>query len=97
MDFSCLKCYFGKISPYMPIVIMFTVLYFMIIRPQNKKRLEMESMINNLKVGDKVLTHSGIIGKIVKINPNNGELGVEISNNVSITMLKRAIAKVEQE
>jgi preprotein translocase subunit YajC len=97
MDFSSLKYYFGKLSPVMPIVIMFTILYFMIIRPQNKKRAEMDLMLNNIKIGDKVLTHSGIIGKVVKINSGNGEIGIEIANNVSITMLKRAISRIEPE
>lgn len=64
--------------------------WFLIIRPQSKKIKEHQILINQLQRGDKVLTHSGIIGKITKINDTTCTL--EIADNVNIIIDKNYIA-----
>lgn len=64
----------------------------MIIRPQTKKFKEQQAMINNLKIGNKVITNSGIIGTIKEIDDKEGVFEVEIANGVNIKILKNYVA-----
>lgn len=52
----------NPIMSFLPIIIMFLIFYFLLIRPQQKKQKEMQEMVKNLKKGDKVVTSGGIIG-----------------------------------
>ncbi|WP_374042613.1 preprotein translocase subunit YajC [Peptoniphilus raoultii] len=61
MDYAQLLAQFG------PLVLIFVVFYFMIIRPQNKKQNEIKDMRANLKAGDKVQTIGGIVAKIIAV------------------------------
>src|SRR4051794_35486791 len=57
----------GGIMQFMPFLLMFGVLYFLVLRPQQKKMKEQQAMINSLKHGDEVVTASGILGKVTGI------------------------------
>ncbi len=59
-----------SMGSFLPLVLMFAVLYFLMIRPQQKKQKEQREMINALTVGDEVLTSGGIVGKITKVSDN---------------------------
>ena len=72
----------------LPIVLMFVVLYFLMIRPQMKKAKEHRTMLEALQKGDEVVA-MGLLGKIVKIGESYVTL--EIANNVSIAVQKQAI------
>jgi preprotein translocase subunit YajC len=72
----------------LPIVLMFVILYFLMIRPQMKKAKEHKSMLDALQKGDEVIA-VGILGKITKITDSN--VGLEIANNVVIQVQKQAI------
>jgi len=80
-------------------VLMFAVIififYFMIIRPQNKRQKERQKMIQAMKKGDKVLTNSGIHGKIVGLEEKF--VLVEIAENVKVKMEKTAIGAIIPE
>ena len=76
-------------------VAIFGVLWFFLIRPQRKQQQEHEDMLENLKVGDKVVTIGGIRGKIISINENN--VKVRISSNVDIDLVKNSIGRMDEE
>ena len=73
----------------LPIVLMFVLLYFMMIRPQMKRQKEMKSMVEALKSGDEIITAGGILGKITKIGDHY--LTVEIADNAQIVVQRAAV------
>jgi len=80
----------GSIVQFLPLVLMFVVLWFLMIRPQQKKAKEHQAMLEALAKGDEVITGGGIAGRVVKINDNY--VTVEIADNVEINVQKPAIA-----
>ena len=76
----------------LPLVLMFVVLYFVMIRPQMKKQKEAKAMIDALAKGDEVVTVGGMLGKITKINDN--ALGLEIANGVEVQIQRGAVVQV---
>lgn len=81
---------FGSIAP---LLLMLVAFYFLLMRPQQKKEAKRRDIVNAAKKDDKVLTSSGIIGKIHKII-NDKEMSLEISEGVRIRILKTAIVDV---
>ncbi|QEK39612.1 preprotein translocase subunit YajC [Candidatus Sneabacter namystus] len=79
---------------YVPIVLVFTVFYFLVIRPQNKKRKALEEMIHSMKEGDCVITNGGMIGTVTENDHKERYILLEISKNVKVKILRSAIAKV---
>jgi preprotein translocase subunit YajC len=75
-----------------PLVLIFVVFYFLMIRPQSKRMKEHQNMIANLKRGDNVVLSSGMIGKIVRVEDK--EVGVEIAQGVTVKVVKGMIAEV---
>ncbi len=82
----------GMGSMLVPFVLMFAVMYFLMIRPQQKRMKEQQSMLGALKDGDEVLTASGIMGTVRGINDKLVTL--EIDRNVQVKMLKSQVAQV---
>ncbi len=76
----------------LPLVLMFGVLYFVMIRPQMKKAKEHKTMVDTLAKGDEVVTAGGMLGKVVKIGDNN--LSLEIAEGVEIQIQRTAVAQV---
>ncbi|MEO7107338.1 MAG: preprotein translocase subunit YajC [Rhodoferax sp.] len=76
----------------LPLVLMFVVLYFVMIRPQMKKQKEHRSMIEAVAKGDEVVTAGGVLGKISKVGENY--LGLEVSNGVEIQIQRSAVVQV---
>jgi preprotein translocase subunit YajC len=72
----------------LPIILMFVILYFLMIRPQMKKAKEHKTMLDGLQKGDEVIA-VGILGKIAKITDNY--VSLEIANNVTIQVQKQAV------
>lgn len=70
---------------------MFLVMYFFMIRPQQKKAKDQKSFIDNLKEGDKIVTIAGIHGKLKKIN-DNGTLQIEVSPASYLTIERSAVS-----
>ena len=71
---------------------MFGVIYFLMIRPQQKKMKEQQAMMSQLKQGDEVLTNSGILGKITGVTDK--VVTVEVADNVRVKMLKSQVSQV---
>ena len=76
----------------LPLILMFVVLYFVMIRPQMKKQKEHRSMIDALAKGDEVVTAGGLLGKISKLG--EGNLGIEIANGVEVQVQRTAVVQV---
>jgi preprotein translocase subunit YajC len=76
----------------LPFVLMFGVFYFLMIRPQQKKMKDHESLVTSLQKGEEVITNSGIFGKIHGIADKF--ITLEVDNNVRIKVLKNQIATV---
>ena len=74
---------------------MILIMYFLIIRPQNKRQSELKSLISTLKTGDKVVTNSGIYGIIANVKEGS-TLILKIADNVKIEIDKSAIASVDK-
>lgn len=75
-----------------PIVAIFAIFYFLLIRPQQKQASEHEAMLKNLKVGDKVLTTGGLYGSITGFRGD--DLEVTFSQTVKLTVARSAVARV---
>lgn len=82
----------STIGMLLPFGLMFLVFYFLMIRPQQKKIKDHETLVNNLQKGEEVITHAGIIGRIHGIADKF--ITLEIDNNVKIKVLKSRIETV---
>jgi preprotein translocase subunit YajC len=76
----------------LPLVLMFVVLYFVMIRPQMKRQKEHRTMVEALAKGDEVATAGGLLGKVSRMG--DVYLGLEIANGVEVTLQRSAIAQV---
>lgn len=79
----------GSMMQFLPIILMFVVLWFLMIRPQQKRAKEHQAMLDALAKGDEVVTGGGIAGRVVKIGENY--VTVEIADGVEINVQKPAI------
>lgn len=82
----------GGYEMFIMIGIFFAIMYFMIIRPQQKRAKEHQSLIGSLSKGDEVETTGGILGKVVKVGDNS--LQVEVAEGVTVKLQKNSISKV---
>jgi preprotein translocase subunit YajC len=76
-----------------PLVIVFAIMYFLLLRPQQRRAAEHKAMIKNVRRGDSVVTNGGIIGRVTKVIDDN-ELEAEIADNVRVRVLRSMIADV---
>ncbi|MEP7058226.1 MAG: preprotein translocase subunit YajC [Caldimonas sp.] len=83
---------FGNLGTMLPLVLMFVVLYFVMIRPQMKRQKEHKTMVEALAKGDEVVTTGGLLGKITKIGESF--IGIEIANGVEIQVQRAAVVQV---
>jgi len=75
------------IGQFIPLILIFVIFYFFLIRPQQKKVKDHKIMVENLKRGDKVITSGGIVGSIERIIDND-KVEVVISDNVKVEIIK---------
>ena len=81
------------IQQFIPLILIFGIMYFLLIRPQQKKVKEHQAMVAALRRGDQVVTQGGIIGKVVKVK-DDGELEVEVAEGVKVRVVQSTIATV---
>ncbi|MFT6089044.1 preprotein translocase subunit YajC [Sulfitobacter sp.] len=81
------------IQQFVPLILIFAIMYFLLIRPQQKKVKEHQAMVKGLRRGDQVVTQGGLIGKVVKVK-DDGELEVELAENVKVRVIQSTIATV---
>ncbi|MCK0148595.1 preprotein translocase subunit YajC [Marivita sp. S6314] len=83
----------SAIAQFVPLILIFAIMYFLLIRPQQKKMKEHQKMVEGLRRGDVVITQGGLIGKVMKVKENN-ELDVELSEGVKVRVVQNTIAQV---
>lgn len=83
-------------ASFLPFILMFVILYFLIIRPQKKKQKEHQNMLDNIQINDKVITNGGIIGKVVNIknDKNTYIIRIDDTTNTKIELQKSAVAGI---
>jgi|TARA_B110000495_G_C22719177_1_gene422554 preprotein translocase subunit YajC len=77
------------LASFLPFIIIFVLFYFMLIRPQMKQAKEHKTLLDSLKAGDEIVSNSGILGKITKLN--NQFATIEIAKNVEVKLQKQTI------
>ena len=75
------------IGQFIPLILIFVIFYFFLIRPQQKKAKEHKIMVENLKRGDKVVSSGGIIGTVERVIDND-KVEIEIAENVRVVIIK---------
>ena len=83
----------GGIEQFIPLILIFAIMYFLMIRPQQKKIKEHQTMVQNLRRGDVVVTQGGLIGRVAKVKENN-ELDLELAEGVKVRVVQSTIADV---
>jgi preprotein translocase subunit YajC len=83
----------GAFAQFLPLILIFAIMYFLLIRPQQKKVKEHQAMVAALRRGDQIVTQGGLIGKVVKVKDDN-EVEVELAENVKVRVVKSTIAAV---
>jgi len=78
----------------LPLVMVFAIFYFLLIRPQQAKMKAHRAMLENLKKGDQVVTGGGIVGKIVRVEQSDSSLVVEIAPNVQVKIVRGTVQDV---
>lgn len=85
----------GGAAPFLqfvPLLLVFVIMYFLILRPQQKKMAQHRAMVGALKKGDSVITQGGLIGKVVGLRDD--ELDVEIAQGVRVRVVRATVAQV---
>lgn len=77
-----------------PLLAIFVIFYFLIIRPQSKKYKEHQKMVSELKAGDPVITTSGIVGVVKRVLEKDNQLEVQIADNVVVKILRNHVSEV---
>ena len=83
-------------AQFVPLILIFAIMYFLLIRPQQKKMKEHQAMIEAVRRGDVVVTSGGIVGKVVKVREDN-ELELEIAEGVKIRVVKSTLSSVRSK
>ncbi len=80
-------------ASFIPLILIFAIMYFLLIRPQQKKAKEHAKMVSELRRGDQVVTSGGLIGKVSKVKDDR-EIEVELAPNVKVRVIKSTVAQV---
>lgn len=83
----------SQFQQFIPLILIFAIMYFLLIRPQQKKAKEHASMVSNLRRGDNIITQGGVVGKVAKVK-EDGEIEVEIADGVKVRVIKSTVATV---
>jgi len=83
----------GDLISFLPLILIFVVFWFFLIRPQQKKMKEHREMVANLKRGDQVVTGGGIIGKVTKVVDDN-TIQVELADDVRVKVVRATVTDV---
>ena len=80
-------------AQFIPLILIFAIMYLLLIRPQQKKLKEHQAMVAALRRGDQIITQGGLIGKVSKVKDDN-EIEVELAENVKVRVVKSTVAQV---
>ena len=82
------------IGQFIPLILIFAIMYFLLIRPQQKKLKEHQEMVAALRRGDQVITQGGVLGKVTKVKDGDNEIEVQIADGVNVRVVRSTIATV---
>lgn len=82
----------GLIVQFLPIILIFVIMYFLILRPQQQRQRQHREMIANVRRGDTIVTSGGLIGKVAKVDEH--EIQVEIAEDTKVRLVRGMIAEV---
>lgn len=83
----------GALTSFVPLILIFAIMYFLLIRPQQKKVKEHQAMVEAVRRGDQVVTAGGLIGKVAKVKDDN-EIEVELAQGVKVRVVKSTLSQV---
>jgi len=83
----------AALGQFVPLILIFVIFYFLLIRPQQKRVVEHKSMISKLTRGDSVVTAGGIIGKISRVIDEE-KVELEVADNVNVKIIKSTISQI---
>ena len=82
------------IASLVPLILVFLIMYFLLIRPQQKKLKEHQAMVAALRRGDQVVTSGGIVGRVTRVKDTDNEVEVEIAPGVNVRVVRSTITSV---
>ena len=80
-------------AQFVPLILIFAIMYFLLIRPQQRKLKDHKKMVESLRRGDMIVTQGGLIGKVTKVKEDN-ELEVELSEGVKVRVVQSTVTQV---
>ena len=78
-------------AQFIPLILIFAIMYFLLIRPQQRKLKDHKKMVESLRRGDMIVTQGGLIGKVTKVKEDN-EIEVELSEGVKVSVVQSTVA-----
>ena len=84
----------GAVTQFLPLILIFGVFYFLLIRPQQQRAKQMKAMLAALRRGDRVVTAGGILATVQKVKDGSDEVEVDLAPNVRVTVLRDTITSV---
>ncbi|MEO1563969.1 MAG: preprotein translocase subunit YajC [Pseudomonadota bacterium] len=85
----------GGLAGFIPLILIFAIMYFLLIRPQQKKMKEHQAMVAALRKGDQVVTAGGVIGKVTKVGAEGtNEVEVEVASGVKLRVVQSTVSQV---
>ena len=82
-----------SLGQFIPLILIFVIFYFLLIRPQQKRIKEHKAMVDSLNRGDDIVTSGGIVGKVVRVLEDD-KAEVEIAENVTVKIIKSTVSQV---
>ena len=83
----------GAFGQFLPLILIFAIMYFLLIRPQQQKVKQHKAMVEAVKRGDRIVTQGGLIGKVSKVK-DDYEVEVELAEGIKVRVVKATIATV---
>lgn len=84
-------------AQFVPLILIFAIMYFLLIRPQQKKVKDHKAMVEALRRGDQIVTQGGIVGKVIRVKDGEVEVEVEIAQGVTVRVVRATIAQVRSK
>lgn len=85
----------GGLAGFLPLIVIFIIFYFLLIRPQQKRMKDHQKMLDNLQKGDQIITSGGLHGTVANIRGN--EVDIKVTEDVRIVFSKDAISVIKKE
>jgi len=83
----------GMLMSLLPFILIFVIMYFLILRPQQKRVKQHQEMVKNVRRGDTVVTNGGLVGRVTKVIDDE-QIEIEIADNVRIRQLRQMLSEV---